>query len=506
MKTKNQAFSPAASWRQGVFEWGLLLVLVVAISWPTFGHLNDSYPQNYHGRFNAWMGLMAHNMEESGFVETRFMPHLNPNKSNYPNFRYYMSHPTLDVVFRAGLMRFLGHAEWVVRLPGLIGCLGALLFGFASLRRHFNFQIALGACLVVAGLPIFQRLIFLSMHHPMTLLTSLMALWFYLRFRERRRPIDLSFCYLSLFASMNFDWPGYFLVFLIWVFQLFRERWTSLVFGLPLLVVVTLAIQYLHVTWVLDRDLFSVLRASLATQDDFVASANPWVLFLRHQARGFSWLGGLIICGAGLLAFRASLGRNQRMVLGLGFMWGALNFLFFSSKGPYHDFWGCYWIPFFAYASAICLQSVERKMARTSLMFGTVLMVAVVGGLQVQNMDWNRGQQLQGDDLRKQAQFLKAKIPVDDRQVFVTNTLDFDPLILASYLRCHVFPWPLKQEDQLRAMTQGIRLEMPYMRGKRVLFFLDPRSAPNLKAALSMKTQVYAGFPNCFDISNLVWK
>ena len=398
---------------------------------------------------------MAHNMEESGFLETRFMPHFNPNAAEYPNFVYYMSHPTLDVVFRAGLMRIFGHDEWVVRLPGLIGCFGFLWLAYTILRRDYRFMACLCACVAMAGLPIFQRLIFLSMHHPMTLFTGLIGLWFCLRYRSHERLLTLACFYLSLFVSMNFDWPGYFLVFLIWVFHLVFERRTNIVYGLPLLVVVCLAFQYLHVTWILDRDLFAVLNASLAPQENFVASASPWTLVMRHQFQGFSWLGGLVLLGTAMLLLRNQVSRKQRVLLLLGLLWGALNYLFFASKGPYHDFWGCYWIPFVGYGALRCFTWAQDQAVKGHLSFAILFAVVALSFFQVGTMEWSAAQAAQGDDIKKQALFLKAEIPAQDQGVFVTNTADFDPLIFASYSRCHVYQWPLTRREDIKVMIPG---------------------------------------------------
>ncbi|MCA9320553.1 MAG: hypothetical protein KDB53_07450 [Planctomycetes bacterium] len=483
--------------------------------------MNRPYEMDYHGQLTAWFALMAENMEQAGFVETRFMPALNPEDTAYPNYRWYMTHPVLDVVTRAALVRVFGGDYWVMRLQGLVGCMASALFLLFILRRlGFSPAPAVAGAVAMMATPLFFRLAHLSMQHPMTLACGLGATWCYLRLTDRRRPLTALFFWVLLTAGMQFDWPGYFVPFLLFLVECLGPRRKSFLIGLVLLVAMSLAWVWVHVELIVrpETGLLATLRNASRVTGEALSPSAAWDAVVGHQFSAFG-SATLVVFGLALmlsLRSRASL-RLQLLPLILAFAYGALHLAAFPGKAPYHDFWGCYWLPAAGLGYAIVLEFLlglvpvgRQSVASWSLLAASLTMAGLLVSLAPENefaISAGRRHETWA------AQLLEA-IPEEDRGVFVSNfdPGSVDPLILGTHLRVNVHAVPALDATTLAALPGEMQVLFRHVRGRPVLFFVAPpvdeHSAEReaLKKALAEVGTPYHGSPDIFDITTFVWQ
>ena len=315
------------------------LVLLLAILLRDLpSSLAEPYPTSYHGTLTAWFALMAENMHESGFAETRMLPTINPNRASFPDFRYYITHPVGDVVLRALAVRWLGPEEWVLRLQGFIGCVGAALMLFLLARPRLGTIAAVLASYAMAAQPIFSPLARLSMHHPMTLFAGLLALWLADRYRSQPGRLRLGLLVVVVLFGCWLDWPGYFVPGLIWLGELLGKRRKALFRALELSVIASLAAFYIHVSWIGGQDLFAALRAASDDPLGELSRTEAFRAVFRHQVAAYGWSGIVLALSVPLLALLPAvanlkgLDRTRGGLWLLLFAWGAANILAFPVK------------------------------------------------------------------------------------------------------------------------------------------------------------------------------
>ena len=497
----------------------LAVVAVLLLSVPRLKRIGDVYEDNYHGNLCAWFGMMAENMSESGFRETRFMPHVNPDKTVFGNFQYYLTHPVMDVVSRAVLVRTLGPHEWVARLNGAFGCALAAAMVFVFTLRRAGPTAAFAATVVLAALPMYDLVGHLSMHHAMTLGLGLSAWNLNDRLRERGGGwAGWGAFGLLLLLGMQWDWPGYFVPFLLWIDALprpigsgFRKRTFV---ALPILVALSLFWVYFHVDVLCGKSLVGALKiASEPTPERLAAGwsgmlANVW----KHQLHYFGW-GSVGATAAALVLVGFGPFRAHRRTLVLLALYGALNYIAFPTKGPFEYFWGCYWLVLVAFAAGLLADLARRLLlpmfgARAAwLVAGLALGIAATVKYRT---PWDDAARLRAEQIRDNIRTIVAAIAPEDRGVVVTNRVIGNGSIVLAYARMNVLmqQFPAGEIHRARGLVRRL---LPHLAGRRVLFLYDQTAAPTEAdaraeiAALSQFGKPYHGIAALIDITSFVW-
>lgn len=467
-------------------------------------HANDAYPHNYHGSLTSWFALMSENMEQTGFGSSRCLSPINPNPSGPRDLRLYVTHPSLDVVTRAGLIRLLGNSEWVIRLQGLIGCFGAAILLFAALRGLLSTPARVVAALTMAGMPIFQRLTSLSMHHPMTLLFSMGALCLYLRGRgTKMTPLRTGLFALLLLCAMHNDWPGYFMVGVIWMLELARLRNADrrLLIGLPVLTLVSIALLLLHVNVIGGQDFFSALRASAESPLPPLTSGSSFSHSWNHQVMAFGWSGiaMMLLALLGSIAL-PNLRPLRSLLLGL-LLLGALNFILFPMKAPREDFWGCYWLPLVGLSAGVLAQALMSRMRVPGL--AVVLLAAVLTSASAMNVNWDQTAQESGVTHKKQAEWILNVIHPKDRGLLLTNAPNRELKIMMAYTRVSMLFDDITPDniDSLPARVRPLFHELP---AGRVLFICDPEEPAAIELLLRHGSLYREDIPFIIDVTAFI--
>ncbi len=498
----------------------ITLAAVLGLSGAEIRRMNRPYEHDYHGHLLAWFALMSENMVQDGFVETRFMPVLNPEPEKYPNFRWYCTHPVLDVVLRAALVKTFGPEEWVMRLQGLVGCFGAaLLLFFIAKELGMAPAVAGVAAVGMVGVPLFLRLAHLSMHHPMTLFSGLVAVLCYLRLRRPGRILSAIVLPLALLAGMQFDWAGYFIPLILWVAEVLTRRRPVYVFGIPVLVFLSLLWVWIHVDLIarVPRGLIESLRSAALTQTEALSFAQWFTRVWQYQLFSYGW-GAIGAAGfAGLVSLRSVAAVKTRFLPWLAaFAWGALNLAAFPSKAPFHDFWGCYWLPLAGFSFAITAEVLVAvlKAARIRNASWLVLGLAIgISAARLATTPENRLAVASGRQMKKTAAQVRAMIPPEDRGVIVSNYEEgrLDPLIFAAYTRMNVDMVPGLTAEGLSAFRTRLRVLFEHVRGRKVIFALKPPvpgeevADLELARALQRVGKPYKTYPRVYDITDFVW-
>lgn len=499
----------------------LVLATLATASLPAMRHLDDPYENDYHGSLTAWFALMSQNMEESGFLETRLLPPLNPNRAEFPDFRYYVTHPVLDVVTRAALIRTFGPDEWVVRLQGLLGCAMAAGLVFLLFRRVAGRSLP-GAVAAVAGfvgVPIYTRLAHLSMHHPMTLACGVAAFVLWRRYAEKGGRTLAWGIGVAAFAGMNFDWPGYFAPAVIALDALPRLRANPrarVVLGMVcVLPIVALGLFWFHVDVIGGEHLLQRLRDASNDPLGSVEGAEWWRAIWNHQLAGYGPVGIALMLLAPFLALVAEPGRR----LGLVWLWllflayGAANIAAFPQKAPREDFWGCYWLPLSGISCGIAAHVVGRVLCRSDRSIRPPVIATAfcaAGALGALFVPWNEAAANDGARHARDAARILKIVPHEDRGIFVTDHEGYEEKVLLAYLRVNLLFVP-PPPAPLDGLDERIKALFFHVRGARILFFLQAPK-PGAEAAwnerrtwLQQHGTPYRGIEVIWDLTDYVW-
>ena len=478
------------------------LIAVCGLALNPVKHAGDAYPHNYHGSLTSWFALMSENMEQNGFVSSRFLAPINPNPAGVNDQRLYITHPSLDVVVRAGLIRLLGNAEWVNRLQGLVGCFGAALLLFISLQGRLSRPSRIVAALAMAGMPIFQRLTSLSMHHPMTLLFSTAALCAYLRGQEKRstRSIALMFCLLLL--AMHNDWPGYFMVAVIWTIEVTRLKNADrrLIVGLPLLTAASIALLLIHVNVIGGQDFFTALRASAQSPLPPLTGGTALSLSWSHQVDAFGWIGISMMLAAMVLCVGIKRLQNLRpLVFGLVLL-GAFNFILFPMKAPREDFWGCYWLPLSGLSAGVVSEAVMMRLRFPPLLL--VVLSATLAVSSAVSLDWDERAQKSGTVHKEQSLVLLDLIPAADRGLFITNVPNRELKIAMAYTRTSML-FDDVEPASIKTLPERVNALFHELPRGRILFICDP-AQPAVIRLVNQYGTTYRDIPFIIDVTAFI--
>ena len=498
----------------------ITVAALLGLSGAEIRRMNRPYEHDYHGHLLAWFALMSENMVQDGFVETRFMPVLNPEPETYPNFRWYCTHPVLDVVLRAALVKVFGPHEWVMRLQGLVGCFGAALLLFFIAKELGMAPAAAGAAVFgMVGVPLFLRLAHLSMHHPMTLFSGLLAILCYLRLREGRRPLSALLLPVALLAGMQFDWAGYFVPLILWMVEILTRRRPAYVFGIPVLVFLSILWVWIHVDLIarVPRGLLEALRSAAVTQVESLSPAQWFERVWQYQLFSYGWVAIGAVGFAGLVSLRSVSALKTRFLPWLAALaWGALNLAAFPSKAPFHDFWGCYWLPLaglsFGITAEVLIAVLKAVRIRNAPWLVLGFSIGIAAALLIMTPE-NELAIASGRKMKETAAAVRAMIPPEDRGVIVSNYKEgrLDPLIFAAYTRMNVDMVPGLTAEGLPGLRARLRVLFRHVRGRPVIFALKPPLLGQevedleLARALSRVGKPYKNYPRVYDLTDFVW-
>ncbi|HEY3500484.1 MAG TPA: glycosyltransferase family 39 protein [Polyangiaceae bacterium] len=295
------------------------------------------------------------------------------------NADYYCHHP-FGIFWTAGLFAWLGHHEWVCRLPAVLmsALMPALVYGAG--RGLFGPLAAGLSALAFAVLPITLAYAnFFALEVP-AMFGMALAVWGFVRFSQSGRRRFAAAFVIGLGYAMAADWPGFVFAALVLGWLLLRgfvsRRWFSplpferfaTAWALAVALAVALAAYHVGVFVKLDQFDEFVRQGEFRSKgadlplSQTLAKRAYWIA-LAFTPLGV-WIGKLAVP---VLAARALLERRDLEILPLAVLGTAIfQYVVFKQGADIHFFWPHYFALYFAYGFGALAATLERVLAWAS--------------------------------------------------------------------------------------------------------------------------------------------
>lgn len=283
-----------------------------------------------------------------------------------PAAEIYTHHPLALHGHVVASFALFGAKEWAARLVPFAYSIATLLLLMIAVRRYWGDRTALLAGLAYALTPL--NLIFANMvnHEQGGLFGCLVLVYAYLRWLETGRLLHAVLCGLGLTLAVQFDWPGYYVAFLLAVHCIVTGvrgrapkhwRWFLVVFS-----ALTLANLFAFLGWIyVTRPGLQDMAEAFRLRNRMPRDGSYLVLIMR---RLLALHGPILVAAAavgatsGVLSWRRESFRARTM-LPLAFLFaGTVHVIAFTEAAALHSYWIYYWGPAVAIAAAIGLESI----------------------------------------------------------------------------------------------------------------------------------------------------
>ena len=239
--------------------------------------------KDYNG---AIYGIMSRNFVKYGYLRTRFGPAVNTGPVHDDEFTYYLHHPPLFYFLVSFSFRLFGVHEWSARLVPILFSIVSLFFFNKLVRRIWGIEEAYFSTLLLALLPMnlyFSR-VFLQ-ESSMTL-GLILILWYYVRWREGRRPTDYQRIVVLFVFFGLLDWPAYYILPLLSIHTLIVDRGSESpgklrMLLLPLFGLLLFSVNLAYVSYL------SVHQGGGGLLDSFIFRSAVKTPFLRYSLVDF---------------------------------------------------------------------------------------------------------------------------------------------------------------------------------------------------------------------------
>jgi hypothetical protein len=362
---------------QGEKKKILILVLVVIgavlfqlyeVDEPWFGQ------KDYNG---AIYGILSRNFVKHGYLETRFGPAMNTGPVTDGRFTYYLHHPPLFYFLVSFSFHMFGVNEWSARLVPILFSILALFFFFRLVRKIWGLEEAYFSTLLLAFLPInlyFSRIV---LQESSISLGIVMMLWFYVKWRENRRPAEywkVVACFL-LFGLI--DWPAYYMLPLLTMHTVVVDRGRkspgrARIILLPLFGILLFLLFMAYTTAItayqeggglLNAFLFRSAVKTPLQDYSMLDFARREMIWGYHLFTPFVPLLSLIWIFR-FLSRRDDLERNLYVVMLL--LFGLIHILLFKDAAYIHEFWLYHLSVGIALSAGLGLTMISRSLPVTN--------------------------------------------------------------------------------------------------------------------------------------------
>jgi len=412
MSSSEPARSPRRWWPTACI---VTLICLYAIGIRTY-NLTEPWGRHLLGINGAWHSIIARNVLRYGFVATKGAAVLNTGVVAPSEFAFYLHHPPLLDWLIALSFWICGVHEWSARLVSLLFGLGCMFIIFRMAQRLYSTQTAVVALFFAATIPMS---VVYGMHvdfqGPVPLLFALAAMNAYEHLVESQHRRDQVWLVVFVTLCCLVDWPGFYLVPLMWFHQWFCSKRTQTKWLSWLLVytVALLGLLFVHcwtVTGKVGILFHQFAHRSFDLHDD---AGNSFTLLEWIQTIGsFLWR---LYTPPILLAVAVWLGRSfwprrvKPTAKADGFVLLLMSFglahLIVAFQGAYqHDCLSLYLLPAFSICaarvscdlfSAAGRLGISRWSERTAVCVGAVILTTWFGFISVQYPKSRR----QGPDL-----------------------------------------------------------------------------------------------------------
>lgn len=318
----------------------ILILFVPGINRPFFGH---------HDFNSVFYGQIAKNYLRYGLIQTKGAQVFSEGSIAQDDWQIHTHHPATYPIILSLAFYFFGIHEWVARLVSTIASIIAVIF----LAKAFSNKLAV---LPLLFTPLFLYYGRFPVFEPVILASIAVTLFTYSKKNYR-------IFFLSAFIGILIDWPGYWPVIWILIFEMLsRNRdWKIIKASLASIILGTFLIL-LHqfiITGTFLKSLFEIgdYRLSLNGQP---YSNYLWVKVLIDRAKA---LLGLPLLISSMLGFIISIKEKINLKLALLTLLIAVSHvLVFRNITWYHDYMLYYSIPFVVLTTSIFINYLAKKI------------------------------------------------------------------------------------------------------------------------------------------------
>ncbi|MBI3559326.1 glycosyltransferase family 39 protein [Candidatus Gottesmanbacteria bacterium] len=319
-----------------------VLILVYQINKPFVGH---------HDFNNVFYGNMARNLLRYPLSETKLGQVTNSGwVQNSHEFVYHTHHPPLLVWLLAVSYKLFGIFEVSTRLVPVVFSVLTVVFFYFLVRRLSNGKVALATAVFWLTTPLFIYFGKMAVQEVLVLFFFVFSFWVYFFAPKLLLP--------ALFLAALSGWPGYYVSFIIWLY----DRKKTIVLAVPFLAFGL----HLFQNWLLTG---LALGGGLASAFTLRSGSVALLPYLQKEA---SWILAYFTKPLVILSVVGLLVLPKHSVTPF-LIFGLTHLIFFRQAVERHDYLIYYLLPFITLSAAWFL---ERILKNNKLFFLAVIIIA----------------------------------------------------------------------------------------------------------------------------------
>lgn len=383
----------------------ILAALVVIAAWLFTYKINRPWIGLHDFNGAVWSNI-ARNFNRYGFIATKLGQVDNFGPQNPESFNFYIHHPPLLPILLALMFRLFGESETVARSLPILFSLGALVLTFLIAKYFWGVIGAVISAVALIATPHYHYFGKMVDHEALTFFFILSAVYFYARWRDDHKRLNLGL-FLGMLAGGGLSgWPAYYFMGVITVLDIILEkRLRKEILLVPALGLVLFGGFLIHVAALKGGsnvliDLKDILKLRTGQISGPRNSGFTWLGFWDRiyfrLLNEFTWSLLVLACsGIITLAVLRTQKAKRYLALMLGLLAVALIHIFVFRHGAWnHDYWFYYLLaPLVLSAAALGSFSFNKQWQNyASLAFGALFLTGLIfQSLQVTKFAYEAG-------------------------------------------------------------------------------------------------------------------
>lgn len=345
----------------------LFLIILFCAAGLRLYHLSESWTDSHHGYNGAVYSNFAINHLKLGLFITKGGNVLNDGTYQPRQLTYYINHGPLVSLLLAIVYNLFGVHEQFGEATIVIFSILNIILLYAIVKSQYSQTVALITMLLYSFLPMTA----IYDHHidpqgAVTMFFCLAGLYYYLRCAATPSTSFFLLMLASLFLGTLTDWPAYYMMILIALWNANRKK-LHLKYSIIIFLFMLLFASFYYVIatgfWnhpnlVQDLNVAFIHRSgNISYMQDTPMKINfiTWLSELKNHWKLFNLL-LLPVSIAGMF-----LPKKKKGLLVLFLSFGLLHIVLFRNGSYLHDFWSYYLSPFITVSSALTLTTILYK-------------------------------------------------------------------------------------------------------------------------------------------------
>lgn len=332
---------------------------------------------------NNYLSLAARNYLRFGFINLKSFPTYFAGEHFTQGTPYYLHHPIVVFWMEAAALSIFGFHNWTVHVPHLFFVIGTIIMVHLIAKSLWNKNVALWSAGLVTIFPMTTFFWKYMLFEQASLFLNLVTYYNILLYIRKQRSTTLWVIFIFTFMSGLVDWGVLYLFFpfLLFFFTRFRKVITK-----PFVVyiagtIISLGIFGISVYLIQNgfAELVSAIWIRSYTAEITSLSVWPIRLLLITILRILLYFTPLSLAAFWFAYKSIRKKRNlPELTLLFFFIFGCLNLFFLPATAWGHSYFLYYFIPFFAFASALFIEKIEKRTWVLVLLVILVVFLSIV--------------------------------------------------------------------------------------------------------------------------------